>query len=36
MICKELWVCGNGQVRRIEGGIDEYKQIVEMELAAQN
>lgn len=33
MVCKELWVCGNGTVKSIEGGIDEYKKIVLKELA---
>ncbi|XP_077283765.1 ATP-binding cassette sub-family F member 3 [Arctopsyche grandis] len=32
MICKELWVCGNGTVHSIEGGFDEYRRIVEREL----
>lgn len=32
MICKELWVCGNGTVQSIEGGFDEYRRIVEKEL----
>lgn len=35
MICKELWVCGNGSVQSLEGGFDEYRRIVERELAAQ-
>ncbi|XP_013413453.1 ATP-binding cassette sub-family F member 3-like [Lingula anatina] len=35
MICKELWVCGKGTVKSLEGGFDEYKKIVEAELAAQ-
>ncbi|XP_058044430.1 ATP-binding cassette sub-family F member 3 [Ahaetulla prasina] len=25
LVCKELWVCGNGTVQRIEGGFDEYR-----------
>ncbi|XP_070207876.1 ATP-binding cassette sub-family F member 3-like isoform X2 [Littorina saxatilis] len=33
-ICKELWVVSGGTVRSLEGGIDEYKAIVEAELAA--
>jgi ATP-binding cassette subfamily F protein 3 len=33
MICKELWVCGNETVKSLEGGFDEYKKIVEAELA---
>uniref|UniRef100_A0A6M2DKN6 ATP-binding cassette sub-family F member 3 n=1 Tax=Xenopsylla cheopis TaxID=163159 RepID=A0A6M2DKN6_XENCH len=36
MVCKELWVCGNGSVKSIEGGFDEYRKIVEQELEAQN
>ncbi|XP_046390041.1 ATP-binding cassette sub-family F member 3 [Ischnura elegans] len=35
MVCKELWVCGGGKVQSIEGGFDEYRQIVEKELEAQ-
>ncbi|XP_019881799.1 ATP-binding cassette sub-family F member 3 [Aethina tumida] len=34
MVCKELWVCGDGTVRSIEGGFDEYRKIVEKELEA--
>jgi len=33
LICNEVWVCGELTVRRIEGGIDEYKKIVQQELA---
>ncbi|VVC28242.1 ABC transporter-like,P-loop containing nucleoside triphosphate hydrolase,AAA+ ATPase domain,ABC- [Cinara cedri] len=33
MVCKELWVCGSGNVRSIEGGFNEYRAIVERELA---
>ncbi|XP_075237207.1 ATP-binding cassette sub-family F member 3 [Lycorma delicatula] len=33
MVCKELWVCSNGSVVSIEGGFDEYRRIVEKELA---
>ncbi|CAH0384049.1 unnamed protein product [Bemisia tabaci] len=33
MVCKELWVCGGGFVKSIEGGFDQYRQIVERELA---
>lgn len=32
-VCKELWVCGNKTVKSIEGGFDEYRKIVEKELA---
>lgn len=34
MVCKELWVCGNGTVQSVEGGFDEYRKIVEKELEA--
>lgn len=34
MVCKELWVCGEGTVKSIEGGFDEYRKIVEKELEA--
>ncbi|KAL7011813.1 hypothetical protein ACKWTF_014471 [Chironomus riparius] len=34
MICKELWVCGNGTVKSIEGGFDEYRRIIEAEIEA--
>lgn len=34
LVCKELWVCGSGQVKSIEGGFDEYRKIVEQELEA--
>lgn len=33
MVCKELWVCGQGSVKSVEGGFDEYRKIVERELA---
>lgn len=38
MVCNELWICGNGSVKSIEGGFDEYRRIVEEELesAAQS
>uniref|UniRef100_A0A146M2S6 ATP-binding cassette sub-family F member 3 n=2 Tax=Lygus hesperus TaxID=30085 RepID=A0A146M2S6_LYGHE len=32
MVCKELWVCGGGSVRSLEGGFEEYRAIVEREL----
>ncbi len=35
VICTELWVVGSGSVMSLEGGIDEYKKIVQAELAAQ-
>ncbi|OXU17138.1 ATP-binding cassette sub-family F member 3 [Nasonia vitripennis] len=34
MVCEELWVCGGGSVKCIEGGFDEYRQIIEKELEA--
>ncbi|XP_017781805.1 PREDICTED: ATP-binding cassette sub-family F member 3 [Nicrophorus vespilloides] len=36
MVCKELWICGNGSVKSIDGGFDEYRKIVEQELEAQS
>ena len=35
MVCKELWVCRNNTVDTLEGGIDQYRKIVEDELAQQ-
>ena len=35
MICKELWVCNNNTVKSMEGGLDEYKKMVEAEFANQ-
>jgi len=32
MVCKELWVCQDHNVFSLEGGIDEYKRIVEKEM----
>ncbi len=32
-VCKELWVCANGTVTSLEGGIEEYKKLVLKELA---
>ncbi|XP_062987916.1 ATP-binding cassette sub-family F member 3 [Elgaria multicarinata webbii] len=29
LVCHELWVCGNGTVQRIEGGFDEYRDILQ-------
>lgn len=31
-ICSELWVVSQGSVRSLEGGIDEYKALVQAEL----
>ncbi|TMS01478.1 ATP-binding cassette sub-family F member 3 [Larimichthys crocea] len=28
LVCKELWVCEAGKVRRIDGGFDEYRDIL--------
>ncbi|XP_046892395.1 ATP-binding cassette sub-family F member 3 [Hypomesus transpacificus] len=28
LVCRELWVCEGGKVRRIEGGFDEYRDIL--------
>lgn len=33
MVCKELWVCANGTVTSLDGGIEEYKRLVLKELA---
>ncbi|KAJ7995127.1 hypothetical protein DPEC_G00241340 [Dallia pectoralis] len=29
LVCKELWVCELGNVRRVEGGFDEYRDILQ-------
>lgn len=29
MVCKELWVCEGGKVHRIDGGFDEYRDILQ-------
>ena len=29
LVCKELWVCEGGKVRRVEGGFDEYRDILQ-------
>lgn len=29
MVCKELWVCEAGRVHRVDGGFDEYKDILQ-------
>lgn len=34
MVCNELWICGCGSVKSIDGGFDEYRKIVELELEA--
>ncbi|ESO83643.1 hypothetical protein LOTGIDRAFT_133119 [Lottia gigantea] len=35
-VCKELWVVSGGTVKSLEGGIDEYKKIVEAELVVKS
>ncbi|XP_071945787.1 ATP-binding cassette sub-family F member 3-like isoform X2 [Antedon mediterranea] len=35
LVCRELWVCGKGTVKAMEGGLDEYKSILRMEFEAQ-
>lgn len=32
MVCQELWVCSRGKVWSIEGGLDEYRKMVELEM----
>ncbi|MBN3298537.1 ABCF3 protein, partial [Amia calva] len=29
LVCRELWVCENGGVQRIDGGFDEYRDILQ-------
>uniref|UniRef100_A0AAY5L9D9 ABC transporter domain-containing protein n=1 Tax=Esox lucius TaxID=8010 RepID=A0AAY5L9D9_ESOLU len=29
LVCKELWVCEHGNVQRVEGGFDEYRDILQ-------
>uniref|UniRef100_A0A672ZAC0 ATP-binding cassette sub-family F member 3 n=1 Tax=Sphaeramia orbicularis TaxID=375764 RepID=A0A672ZAC0_9TELE len=29
LVCKELWVCEAGQVHRVDGGFDEYRDILQ-------
>uniref|UniRef100_A0AAZ3RJQ7 ABC transporter domain-containing protein n=1 Tax=Oncorhynchus tshawytscha TaxID=74940 RepID=A0AAZ3RJQ7_ONCTS len=29
LVCRELWVCEHGNVRRVEGGFDEYRDILQ-------
>ena len=31
-ICNELWVCSKGKVYRMEGGLEEYRELVEKEM----
>uniref|UniRef100_A0AAY4B9H5 ATP-binding cassette sub-family F member 3 n=2 Tax=Denticeps clupeoides TaxID=299321 RepID=A0AAY4B9H5_9TELE len=28
MVCKELWVCEGGKVKRVDGGFDEYRDLL--------
>jgi len=35
LVCKELWVVKDAGVRRLDGGLGEYRAIIEEELAAQ-
>jgi len=32
MVCQELWVCSKGKVWSIDGGLDEYRKLVEKEM----
>merc|ERR1719495_2430593 len=32
MVCQELWVCSKGRVWSIDGGLDQYRQMVEKEM----
>ncbi|KAG7166121.1 ATP-binding cassette sub-family F member 3-like [Homarus americanus] len=32
MVCTELWVCGDKKVGCMEGGFDEYREIIEKEI----
>jgi len=32
MVCQELWVCSKGKVYSLEGGLDAYRKIVEIEM----
>merc|ERR1712106_147965 len=34
MVCTELWVCGEQSIKRMEGGFDEYRAVVEKQIAA--
>lgn len=29
LVCKELWVCEKGKVWRVDGGFDEYRDILQ-------
>ena len=32
LICKELWLCRDGNVKSIEGGYEVYRKLIEAEL----
>jgi len=32
MVCQELWVCSKGKVYSLEGGLDAYRKLVEIEM----
>ncbi len=32
MVCQELWVCSKGKVYSLDGGLDAYRKIVEIEM----
>ena len=32
VVCKELWVAADGSVQSMEGGIDQYRKLIEKEL----
>jgi len=34
LVCNEMWICGDYKVRQLDGGIDEYKRLVQQEMAA--
>lgn len=29
LVCRELWVCEVGRVHRVDGGFDEYRDILQ-------
>ncbi|KAJ8368104.1 hypothetical protein SKAU_G00081320 [Synaphobranchus kaupii] len=29
LVCKELWVCEGGKIRRVDGGFDEYRDVLQ-------
>lgn len=33
LVCKELWYCNNKSVTCLEGGFQEYRQIIDRDLA---